>query len=390
MPQVVTRFVFAAMAFGLLISSAAGAAQQTSAFTVPVSVINGYVIVDVGLNGAGPFHFMFDTGAGIAVLDSAVQKLALPATDWGYGFGDGEHKVHWRRSEVRDLQIGELHFTDRVVGVLPADDVAPVFGTYTLGGFIGTPLLNGMVVKLDYVHRQLTFTPADQFVYSGSGIVLPYIHGHMLATLDGIRQNFFVDTGTHPGLSLGALASAEDDLPSKYKALAPGITDWGLGGPVHARLARGHLFELGTIKLRDPILYLSVQKTGTMASAVGRLGSGVLSRFDITFDTSRSRIILEKNSSFRGPDVYDRLGMWMGQAGQHFVVLDVTAGGPADTAGVRPGDTILEIDGASTASLVLPLVREQMERRSAGDQVKLLLLSGDRRRVVVVTLLDRV
>src|SRR5262249_12788632 len=121
----------------------------------------------------------------------------------------------------------------------------------------------------------------------------------------------------------------------------------------------------------------------------GRLGWDLLSRFDVTFDTARSRIILEKNSNFGRPDTYDRLGMWIGQAGQHFAVLDVIAGGPADTAGVRPGDTILKVDSTSTARLVLPLAREQMERRSAGKQIKLLLQSGDKRRVAVITLQDR-
>jgi hypothetical protein len=371
-------------------SFAAKASQQTSAFTVPVSVVDGYVILDVRLNGAGPFHFMFDTGAGMVVLDPASRKLALKTRDAGDGFGDGERKVHWRRAEVHDAQIGRLHFTDSVVGVLPDDDVKPVFGTYPLSGFIGMPLLKGMVVRLDYVHRQLTFTPADQFAYSGHGAVLPFINGSIPATIDGIRQWFFVDTGTSPGLTVGALTCAEDDLPSKYHASVPGITDWGAGGAVRTRLARGHRFELGDIEVRDPLLYLSVQKTGALASAGGRLGAGLLSRFDVTFDASRSRIILEKNADFDRPDMYDRLGMWVSQAGQRFAVADVIAGGPADLAGVKPGDTILEIDGASTESLVLPVVREQMQHRSAGDRVRLLLLSGDRRRVAVIRLQDRV
>jgi hypothetical protein len=386
----IRRFAFAAASVGLLVSFAAKASQQTSAFTVPVSVVDGYAIVDVRLNGDGPFHFVFDTGAGIAVLDPAVQKLALKVKDWGDGVGDGEHKVRWRRADVRDVQVGRLHFTDRVVGVLPTDDVLPVFGTYPLSGFIGAPLLRGMAVKLDYVHQQLTFTPADQFSYSGSGTILPFANGHIPVILDGTQQSFFVDTGTNPGVTLGTLTCAENDLPMKYNASVQGVTDWGAGGPVHSRLARGHLFELGNIKIRDPVLYLSVQKAGLLASEGGRLGWGLLSRFDVTFDTSRSRAILEKNSNFSRPDTYDRLGMWMGQAGQRFVAVDVVAGGPADTAGVKPGDTILEIDGASTASLVLPVVREQIERRSAGDHLKLLLQSGGRQRVVVITFQDRV
>jgi hypothetical protein len=387
---VIRRSAFAALAFGLLISSTARAAEQLSSFTVPVSVIDGYVIVDVRLNGEGPFHFMFDTGADLVILDPVAQKLALKVEDWGDSFGDGENKVHLRRAELRDVQIGELHSADRIVGVAPSDDVRQVFGTYPLSGFIGKSLLKGMVVKLDYVHRQLTFTPAAQFSYSGTGTSLPFIDGHIVATIDGIQQAVYVDTGTNPGLIIGAFTSTEHDLPSKYKASVQSVTDWGFGGPVRTQLARGHLFELGNIEVRDPLLYLSVQKVGLLASADAHLGGGVLSQFDVTFDPSRERVILEKNANIDRPEAYDRVGMWMGQAGQYFTVADVAAGGPADLAGVKTGDTILKIDGTSTANLVLPTARERMERRSAGDQIRLLLQSGDTRRVVVVTLQDRV
>jgi len=384
------RFLQLAAASALLIASAAKASEPSSSFTVPVSIIDGYVMVDLNLNGEGPFHFMFDTGAGFVVLDPAVRKLALTSTDWGDGSGDGEDKVHWRRTRLRDAQIGELHLGERAVGVLPDDDVRSVFGTYPLSGFIGKPLLDGMAVKLDYVHRQLTFTPAGQFRYSGSGTLLRLVNGYVPGTIDGDEEYFFVDTGTNPGLSLGTIASDEPDLLSKYKVSAPSITDWGFGGPVHTRLARGRLFALGDIKLRDPVLHLSVQKHGELSSDMGRLGWGVLSRFDVIFDTARSRMILERNSNFDAADTIDRLGMWMAQAGQHFVAADVLAGGPADAAGVKPGDTILAIDGAATDGLVLPVVREQLERRSAGDKVKFLLRSGDKQRTVVVTLQDLV
>src|SRR5690348_8268099 len=106
----IRRLVWAA-ALGL-IASATNASGQSS-FTVPVSIIDGYVMVDLRLNGEGPFHFMFDTGAGFVVLDPAVRKLALTTTDWGYGSGDGENRVHWRRTSLRDVQIGDLHLGER-------------------------------------------------------------------------------------------------------------------------------------------------------------------------------------------------------------------------------------------------------------------------------------
>ncbi len=135
----IRSFVVAIAAVGLLVSFAAKASEQPSPFTVPVSVVDGYIIIDVRLNGEGPFHFMFDTGSDLVLLDPAAEKLALKVRDWGDSVGDGENKVHWRRAEVHDVQVGKLNLTDRVFGVLPIDDVRQVFGTYPLSGFIGAP-----------------------------------------------------------------------------------------------------------------------------------------------------------------------------------------------------------------------------------------------------------
>ena len=120
----------------------------------------------------------------------------------------------------------------------------------------------------------------------------------------------------------------------------------------------------------------------------GLIGPDVLSQFDVTVDYARSRVILEKNANYGRRDSHDRAGVWMGQQDSSFTAVDVIAGGPADQAGVRAGDTILEIDGRSTKALNLPDVREQMRRRAVGERVKLLLESHGKRRTVVVTLRD--
>jgi predicted aspartyl protease len=384
------RLVAALAVLGPLICAPANAAPLSSPFTLPVTLVDGYIIVDVRVNGQGPFHFLFDTGAGIVLLDPLAETLALNAREWGYGLGDGEQRVHMRRAEISDLQVGRLHLGGHVAGLLPPEDVRADFGSYPLSGFIGTPLLEKMAVKLDYVHRQITFTPSEQFSYSGAGTVLPFNARHLTAKVDGLEQSFFVDTGTKPGITLGTLTCNTYGLSERYAASAPSVTDWGAGGAVRTQLARDRLVELGDVQLHDTPLYLSVQKAGSLASTEGHIGAGLLSRFDVTFDTARSRIILEKNSSFDHQERYDRLGMWLSQEGDHFTVFDVVKGGPADVAGVKAGDVVLEIDNAPTANLVLPYVRGQLGQKNAGDQVKFLLQSADTKRSATVILQDRI
>jgi len=122
----------------------------------------------------------------------------------------------------------------------------------------------------------------------------------------------------------------------------------------------------------------------------GLIGPDVLSQFDLIVDYSRNRVIFEKNKRYGRRDSYDRAGMWMGQDGEHFKVIDVIAGGPADEAGIKQGETILAIDGVSTDQLLLPDVREKIRREAVGRRITLSLVSNGTERTVVVTLRDLV
>ena len=384
----------------LLLAASFAASDRNSAdsqaFTLPFELIDNRVFIEVRLNGKGPYHFILDTGAGATMGDNVARKLGLKAEDAGEGQGVGEKQQHFGRTQIAEVQIGELRLRDVEFGVTSLDDSPQVFGARPVDGIIGREVFERMVVKHDYIHRILTFTDPRKFNYSGPGLIVPFERPRQIpvvdAELDGIHGKFGVDTGARSALLLYAPFCAQNRLQEKYGAKLEGVTGWGLGGPVRSLLARAKDLKIGDVRTRDLVIRLSTQKTGltTSSAMAGLIGPDVLSQFDVTFDYARSRIIFEKNPNYGRRDSYDRAGMWMGQSGQHFTAVDVIAGGPAQQAGVKQGDTILAIDGKSTEKLVLPEVRENMRRRPVGDKVSLLLESEDKRHTVVITLRDLV
>jgi S1-C subfamily serine protease len=68
-------------------------------------------------------------------------------------------------------------------------------------------------------------------------------------------------------------------------------------------------------------------------------------------------------------------------------VLDVDAGGPADTASVRPGDVIESIEGVEVRTLAGLL--GEVDRRSVGDTVELEVVRAGSRGQVQVRLEER-
>jgi Aspartyl protease/PDZ domain len=372
------------------------AGGKTSA-TLPFELIDNRVFVEVRLNGRGSFHFILDTGAsGFSLIDTTAQKLGLKTEIAGEGPGVGEKTVRVSRCHLAQLQLGDLQFEDLEAEVFPGSDSGNVFGTRPVDGIAGLEVFQHFVVRHDYVRKILTFTLPNKFNYQGTGVIVPFDLPRQIpvvdAELDEIRGKFGVDTGARSSLLLYTPFVEQNHLKEKYSAHLEGITGWGIGGPVRSLLARAKELRIGKIVVRDPVVRLSTQKQGltTSSAMAGLIGPDILSQFDVTFDYSRRRIIFEKNSQYGRRDSYDRAGLWMGQKDEHFIAIDVIAGGPAAAAGVQQGDTILAIDGTDTAKLVLPDVREKIRREPVGTEITLLLDSAGTRHSVVFKLRDLV
>lgn len=364
---------------------------------VPFELIDNRVFVEAWFDGQGPFHIILDTGAdGFNLSDVAAQKLGLRVEDAGPGVGVGEKTVHTGRTHVAKVQIGDLQFEDVEAQVLPGSDSGNVFGNKPLDGVVGLAVFERLVVRHDYIHRTLTFTVPDRFNYRGNGMIVPFERTRLIpivdAELDGVRGRFGIDTGARSALVIYRPFAEENKLKEKYDANFEGVTGWGIGGPVRSLLARAKELNISNVVVRDLVIRISTQRAGltTSQEMAGLIGPDVLAQFDLTVDYSRNRIIFEKNGNYGRRDSYDRAGMWMGQDGERFTAVDVIAGGPADQAGIRPGDAILAIDGMSTATLVLPDVREHIRRAAVGKKMSLLIESGGKRKALTVTLRDLV
>ena len=360
-------------------------------------LIDNRVFVEVQLNGRGPFHFILDTGnSDFAIVDDVAQRLGLQVKDAGQENGVGEKKVRTGQTQIAKVQLGDLEFDDIEATVLPDVGSGNVFGKEPVDGIVGLDLFQQVVVKHDYIHMVLTFTRPDKFNYRGSGVIVHFDRPRQIpvvdAELDGVRGKFGIDTGARSSLLAYAPFVDQNHLEEKYDAKLEGVTGWGIGGPVRSLLARAKELRIGEVVVHDLVIRLSTQKTGltTSSAMAGLIGPDVLSQFDLTVDYSRNRLIFEKNKRYGRRDSYDRAGMWMGQDGEHFTVVDVIAGGPADEAGIKRGESILAIDGVSTDKLILPEVRDKIRRDPVGKRITLLLESNGKRQTAVVTLRDLV
>jgi predicted aspartyl protease len=369
----------------------AGSRTSTS---VPFMLVNGHIYLQVRLDGKGPFRFLCDTGGANIVTPELARSLGLETAGTLQGRGVGEKSEDVGLTKIKSLEIGGATLSNQVFAVYPLMDLAKAEGLLPQG-LIGYEVFKRFVVTVDYEHRRLTLTLPSAFSYQGTRTVVPFRFNNHIpqveGEIDGIPGRFDIDTGSRSSLTILAPFAEKHNLKEKYGAKIEAVTGWGVGGPARGWIVRTHVLKLGGVTVEGAVADLSVQKSGAFVDpyVAGNVGAGVLQRFNIVFDYGGQRLIFEPNANFSRPDLYDRAGMWLNLEGDAFKIIDVVAGGPAAEAGLKAGDTILAVDGKSSARLALAAVRLKFKSDPPGTRVRLRVRSGGApEREVTITLRD--
>ena len=355
---------------------------------VPFEVFNGHLFVHVRLNGKGPFRMLLDSGGTNVLLPKVASQLGLlPAASAAKADGSQElGVVPVDRLEIGGIVVSQQQFAAIDLGTL----MQRVEGLDDIAGVVGYELFRRFPVKLDYAQSRATFYDPAKFKYAGSGTALPIeFRGtvpHVKGRVDGLDGTFAIDTSSRGSLTLSTPFSEANALAAKYGAQRNVISGAGVGGHVHALLARATTLQLGDVTITKPVTFLALQAKGPLANPdlAGHAGFGILRQFNITFDYARRMLYLEKNANFGQPDVYDRAGLWIERANTGFEVIDVAGDGPAANAGLKAGDVIVAINGKASTGSGLSAARAVM-KGAPGTKVRLKIAGGAER---IVTLRD--
>ncbi|HEU4429312.1 MAG TPA: aspartyl protease family protein [Myxococcota bacterium] len=372
-----------------------GIAGGAASATVPFDLANNHIYVEVKLAGRA-VTLLCDTGGLNVVTPALAKELGIAVTGQLEGRGVGEQKVDVGVAQIARVEIGDATLENQTFYVFPLDSLAQVEGR-SAPGIVGYEVFRRFVTRIDYDDRKLTLHDPSRFAYQGDGVAVPIAFDdhtpRIEAELDGIRGWFDLDTGSRSSLTLAAPFVKQHGLAAKYRARFTATTGWGVGGPSRARIARAKSLRFAGLGVREPVANLSTQAAGAFAATdlAGNIGGGILKRFDLVLDYPNERIFFEPNRNFEARDVFDRSGLWLNDAGDALLVIDVTAGGPGERAGIRAGERVRSIDGARIAPGALIPLRERFVRDPPGTKLELELEGEDgARRSVTLTLADLV
>jgi PDZ domain/Aspartyl protease len=342
--------------------------------TVPFTLTNNHIIIDVLIDGFGPYPFLVDTGGHDIVTPYAAKGLGIRSVGDTPSSGAGEKSVSSGYAHVARIDVGGALLNNQTVVTL---DFSPrdVEGIQ-LGGMLGVEFLERFVVQIDYGAKTLTlfdpakFSTADR---TTAGVAIPFVfYEHMpqvTGTFDGRPARYDIDTGSRVEVTLTAPFVSRERLRETHLNGVKITDGWGVGGASQSYVVRAGELSLGSISTPQPIASFSEAERGAFSDSnyEGNVGSGLLKRFVATFDYPGRTLYLKPAQSLDADvGAFDRLGIWINLAEGGMAVMDLAADGPAAQAGLKVGDVITAIDGEVVSARSLSDVRRSLKTAPLG------------------------
>lgn len=358
--------------------------------TIPFTLA-GNIHVLVKVNGHA-LHFILDSANVDSISWQAAKEVGLDVKGGVEAEGGGSKLVKAGFTTIKSLTVEDkLAVRDQtfVVVPLPHGVLLPLDGT------LGYGVLKHFVVHINYVSHTLTFVrPADfDPKNAGTPVTLSFFKDRLPVIpglIDGLPGRFFVDTGANSvSLQLFTPFATAHDLYTRYHATRAMVTGVSTGGALGNRIARGGTFELGGFIVKDPVVLLSLAKSGFAASKEvdGDIGGRILRRFAVTFDYPDRLVYLKPNEDFRKPMNYDRSGMAIGrETSQGFVILGIMPNGPAQQAGLKTRDIITAVNGKPARQIGWTRFWHMLRNEAPGTRVKLVVERGTTLHTATITL----
>lgn len=272
--------------------------------SVPFDLVENLIFIQMSVNDSKPLNFMFDSGAGITVLNSSTARDMNLKYSGEATVSTSSNKVTSKSSIDNRLLIGALELKDIDIEVLDLDHLADYFKV-SFDGIIGYDIFSKYLLLTNIDAR--TFTILDTFDFTRH----PGWEKHTLLKIDNRKIGLEVDILTRSGSYSKQILTVDTGKPDEVNIFSHAPDDLALkiskkssqgtsASPTITSNRRGRLKE---IKIDDKIWKnVKVVLTTDPASieafhsseAIGLLGQELLLNFNILYNYPKDAIYLQQ------------------------------------------------------------------------------------------------
>ena len=283
----------------------AQAKSKDQVIEFPFEFHKNEIILQVSVNGKGPFNMMLDTGTDPSGVDiTTAKEIGLKLHPLGKEIsGGGTDSTLGYYTQFPLIQVGG--FTAKNVDALAIDltKISERLGK-PLHGVLGHSVLNGRIVQIDYPNRVIRFlarsplSKASEQVNTAKRTVVSFRYNDNVliddVTVNGKKMVGNLDTGSSGGFNLTPAAVVYLGLEEEVSR-APVSTDVGFKGASENRKGKLRNVTIGGISIDEPDVIFFGKGTGRDKKPWGiNIGNVFLKDFVMTIDYRKKLIALER------------------------------------------------------------------------------------------------
>jgi len=161
------------IAIGIFFFHLSAAAQTADTTSVPIRMVDGAPVVQVMLNGKGPYDFLLDTGSNYsAVQRKVLAELSIPLEDQVVIDTATDGSIHERKTTVESMSVGGL--TVLQMNVCTLDPRLLRLSHQHISGILGESFLKYFDILLDNEKKILVLDRTSRLAESLAGEQLPF------------------------------------------------------------------------------------------------------------------------------------------------------------------------------------------------------------------------
>lgn len=299
--------VFASCLFAIFSSHLAYPQKNAEVIEVPFTFERSSVVVQVKVNGKGPYNMLLDTGAEQSAIDlNTAKELGLRLTPLSQGkvvaTGNKENRVFLTTLPQVDLMV--LTARNLLASATDFSKISQRIGI-PIHGALGYNFLKNRIVQFDYPKRVARFysvSPVSKSQLSTTGpLSLPFrfYAGDKFPIVDKVYVNgkqikAELDTGHSGVLALTAAAIKRLGLEAEAEGCEPETSEGAFGTSVN-RKCRLKKLTVGTITIDSPTVSFRAPNSGLdQAPFEGLLGNDFFKDFVVTFDYQSLMVTFER------------------------------------------------------------------------------------------------
>lgn len=287
------------------LSCLAQAKSNEQVIEIPFEFHKNEIILQVKVNGKGPFNMMLDTGTDPSAVDlNTARELGLKLHPLGKEIsGGGTDSNLGYYTQFPLIEVGGLTVKNVEAMAVDLSKLSERLGK-PLHGVLGHSLLNGRIVQIDYpncvvrFHTRSPFSKSTDQVNTSKRSIMPFRYNDNVliddVSVNGKKMVGNLDTGSSGNFHLTPAAVSYIGLEEEVSR-APVSTDLGYNGASENRQGKVRNVTIGGISIDEPVVTFFGKGTGRDKKPWGiNIGNVFLKDFVLTIDYRKKLIVLER------------------------------------------------------------------------------------------------